>query len=51
MPVRIDVDKPNLQLYELDEYRAQLQDDNINFMNLAEPVELKYLNFADKVSQ
>ena len=46
--IKIDQKNPILQLYYLDEYRNRLQDDNINFMNLAEPVKLDYLNLSDK---
>ena len=33
--VHVDIEKPKIETYELDEYRTRLQDDYINFMNLA----------------
>ena len=35
----------------MEEYRIRLQDDSVNFMNLASPVEFKFLNFADKMTE
>ena len=31
------------------EYRNELQDSIFNFMDLAEPIEITYLNLSDKV--
>ena len=45
--VPVDLQSPKYQLLNLDEYRTRLQDDNVNFMNMAEPTEIKYLNFAE----
>ena len=45
----IDLDRPYVKLLELEEVRAELADDNINFMGLATPQRLKYLNFAERV--
>ena len=36
-------------MLELEEVRAELADDNINFMGLATPKRLEYLNFAETV--
>ena len=43
----IDIDSPSNILLELEEVRAELVDDNINFMGLATPKHLYYLNFAE----
>ena len=37
-------------MLELEEFRAELVDDNVNFMGLATPKRLEYLNFAETVS-
>ena len=33
----------------MEEFRAELQDDNINFLGLSEPKKLNYLNFAEVI--
>ena len=43
---KIDLDQPQVfKILELDEFRTQLYDDNINFMGLSDPKTLEYLNF------
>ena len=36
-------------MLELEEFRAELADDNFNFMGLTAPKRVKYLNFSDTV--
>ena len=35
----------------LNEHRNELQDSRFNFMDLAEPIEINYLNFDEKVEE
>ena len=35
--IKIDIDNPSSKFMELEEVRAELQDDNINLMGLATP--------------
>ena len=43
---KIDLEQPQfMKLLELDEFRTELHDDNINFMDLSDHKTLDYLNF------
>ena len=44
---KIDLKKKQTILLELEEFRAELFDNILNFMNMAEPKEINYLNFSD----
>ena len=44
---KLDLEKNQTKLLELEEYRTELYDDNINFMGLSEPKQIDYLNFAE----
>ena len=48
---KIDLDKSFGRNVQLDEYRTSLQDDEINFMNLADSSEIKYINYSEVVEE
>ena len=51
LDVKIDLDEPHLLNIYLDEFRTELEDDNINFMSLSETKQIDYLNFHDVVRE
>ena len=50
LTAKIDLDQSQSKMLLLDEYRAELLDDNINLMGLTEPKQLNYLVYSDIVS-
>ena len=49
--IKINLQKPQLYRLTFNEYRNTLQDSQFNFMDLAEPIEINFLNFDEKVEE
>ena len=49
--IKIDLQKPQLYTASFNEHRNTLQDSRFNFMDLAEPLEINFLNFDETVEE
>ena len=47
----IELDTPQRVVLAMEEYRTDLQDDILNFLNLAEPSEVNYINYSNTHDQ
>ena len=47
MLAKVNIEEPKSLLLYLDEYRIELKDNNMDFMDLTEAKNLKYLNIRE----